>query len=1532
MANELRHPQSPTIVIDTSTAKEDPHVPNGWNYSVVVRGRTVTLPTMQINPADLEAGIADSDSPVYATVGAALRNLASFEPEPDRGIVPETIIPALQFGVGAQLPGAPVDLMNALTRVAVDYPINFAKWASSGFTGDIPSDRYASAQEPIGGSEWFAKRYEDVSRGARTLREAADEQGLTVNIPIPFTGRETGEFGLQDLLRVAEFDMSPNESTKARQYASLIAKLVAGAPVEGAAIANLAVQLAKTARNPTYQEVLNAVSELQRTKPITAATYEAGMGAGVAAGMITSVEALKEAWPDAPPWVESLVMAGGGIGIPIGAATGARTLWDAGINIWPLKYPLQLIRGITESVTPSGARKAGARAIQSFGGDWRDRGQILGVFEHLDFALSQGRNIDRATSLRYTLPQMARNEATVLDAQLNAALRSQNPPTEAEVTAAKEKIAKLRLWSNVQEGQLKTLVEGNTVGAQVYIKYAEKMLDRRDLIFESLDNAILRLDQSIGGRSSEGVDPAVIEADYASGSATDSYQYTENIKRAIAEGRGGTLDPEQLKAIKEAFAATTKNLESATEGALSDAARKARIWRESLPEDMSAEQRAFFNEQISRDIETAYQEIDFYEDMMWNAIGGLDRPKTGSYISPDGTDRGPQILIGDVPVGEYFAAKVANLKTGERENQSKWLWKLAGRDALAEQAATGKGPDAEKIAGQNLEVKTAEKRLDEAQIKLNRATKTLAELQEPKPTRVRRGLYNYKSYVIEHMTRARGGDDQWNITGPGQTAADDAANTLADSVAFIDSTVTQPKLDRAISNWEKSGDAVRDAQNRLDASRGKLEISLGKGVTDRDVEVNLADEIIDKSELGVQMVDDVPVGRSAQEVNNVIGHLKRELSYEQNRGPLKNSPKIRAIGQMIDDLQGAIPENFNVDPDALQAARNITAFKKDTFEKGVTGKLRGFTRTAEPRVEPEQIINLIAPGAASTGAQDVALRELQTALTPIVVGDETPFRVIGVNEAGRPLVEIDASFNLSEYAASPPPPFERITRGGRSAGYKVIEGTPVTDKNIETVRKALWDRFKIFGSGKTFDKAAAAQWMEQNKEAIGWLKRATPDEPTGFEELASAERVVKALEETNASNINRTIETLREEGAFTDVFTEQGFREILESAAQRDSNLASAAIFLDAPDPLTLGRTFLTNYLKTSNPTDFLRQTLRSLENGALDDGTNPALFGFKQAVAEELLRRGLTERGGNTQTAKDADELSKTLGYDVKLWDADALVGMADNPKFQKLLGDLYGGHAPDMFRKIAEGAQKQNYISRAAARGIKVQDKFSGEVAGNIGRMIGGYASKSVFIPVSGLVLTGMGRRYGRDTVENIRGLAAEKQIVDFLMNPELGIAAATEFPLLSPAQDARMRDRFKLWAHYNFIGRNSERLKRMGQAPGILYEVGEPTKYEEILEEETAPQSSLDLGPPTMASRTPPAPARPLVAGSTLAQASPFDRLAARPPQQLAAATTQGAPNPETAARLAEVGLPLFPAFASKGGLASLKKKKNSRQMVY
>jgi hypothetical protein len=732
-----------------------------------------------------------------------------------------------------------------------------------------------------------------------------------------------------------------------------------------------------------------------------------------------------------------------------------------------------------------------------------------------------------------------------------------------------------------------------------------------------------------------------------------------------------------------------------------------------------------------------------------------------------------------------------------------------------------------------------------------------------------------------------------------------------------------PVVEKSREAFAKAQGAFVKAQGALDEARGSLDITMGKGVEFEGSPVKLADEVADSSELGVRMVDEVPVGRKAQEVQNIISLLKREMEYEQGRSP-RNARKVAAIGGMIDDLQRAItdPENFDIDIPMWDSARMMTALKKDAFEKGAIGRLRGFTTKGEPKVELEETLDKLLPsGTAFAATQQVALRELQAALTPITTGRNTPFR-IRVGEDGTPKPELDRNFNLEKYAAEPPPPFEMIrhTEGeGRSMGFQVREGTPATESNIRLIRETLWDRFKDFGTGDKFDTGAASKWLDDNKAAINWLRKHTGKD-TGFEDLTNAERVVQSINRATADNLDATVNEMRSAGAFNKTFTEEGFKALVRDTAKRESNLISAAQFLDAPDPLTLGPTFLNSYLApgTTKPTELLNNTLRVLEKGALPDGTNPALEGFKQAVAEAILQKGLTDGSGATRAAGHAKRLTGHLETTVKLWDPEELSKLAQDQRFTQLMGELYGKDAPELFRKIAEGARLQSLISEAATPGVQRQDRVSDEWAGNLGRIVGGFTSK--FIPVPALVMTGAGRRYGVSTLAEVRGTAIDRLIVDLLMDPELMAAAIKKYPIVSPESNIKFWDKVKLRAHHNFVEKNAERIRRLGQAPGVLYEIGEPTKYEELDEAAPGPQASArPTQPPSR--RVASAPVGSPIGASILGQTNVVG-----PPPQGQASTPQGQINPQTMAGLRDLGMPLF---ANKGGIVSLPCK--PRQLV-
>lgn len=209
-------------------------------------------------------------------------------------------------------------------------------------------------------------------------------------------------------------------------------------------------------------------------------------------------------------------------------------------------------------------------------------------------------------------------------------------------------------------------------------------------------------------------------------------------------------------------------------------------------------------------------------------------------------------------------------------------------------------------------------------------------------------------------------------------------------------------------------------------------------------------------------------------------------------------------------------------------------------------------------------------------------------------------------------------------------------------------------------------------------------------------------------------------------------------------------------------------------------------------------------------------------------------------------------------------------------------------------------------------MKDLVSDEWAGNLGRWAGGWIAQ--YTPISSLVLTGVGRRYSMAAISNVRGNAIDLILIDLLMNPRLADAAITKYPVRPPNANDDPASRIILWAQKRFIDDNARRIERIGRSPSILYEIGDPYKYEGSAEE-TDQQSSLDLAPPTMASRMPPN--RPPVSESTLSSANPLQFAGASPPpQQFAAASPpSGAPNRETLANLDQLGIPLF---ANKGGL--------------
>ena len=360
---------------------------------------------------------------------------------------------------------------------------------------------------------------------------------------------------------------------------------------------------------------------------------------------------------------------------------------------------------------------------------------------------------------------------------------------------------------------------------------------------------------------------------------------------------------------------------------------------------------------------------------------------------------------------------------------------------------------------------------------------------------------------------------------------------------------------------------------------------------------------------------------------------------------------------------------------------------------------------------------------------------------------------------------------------------------------------------------------------------------------------------------------------------------------------------------------------------------------------------------------------------------------------AKDVDGHA-AAGFRAALWRAlrnnsrrfDAhgkVVPGIDTPKLVKLIDDyrpylekFYDKNSMEFLDELVKGGPLQQtgtgIKSKSTVRDVMGSNFATIETVGALGRTAG--QTFFGYFGINPLVATGMGRRISAYTFGKIGEERIMKFVEDALRDPEKAAALIRrykELPKWEPsyrtkdvaegilddpygaARGAALTGKDKLRRISEFALRylknysmdKIQRAVRFGLLPAQAesravdletdYQKGPPFIYEDNKirhEIENAPATTPVAPQDFRASRMPkkggkigkPAielPARPLVSGSTLDRANPLRFAGASPPS--------GPPNPEIMAGLDQLGMPLF---ASKGGLASLKKKKKSRQMVY
>tara|TARA_R110002020_G_scaffold154730_4_gene335398 strand:+ start:255 stop:4910 length:4656 start_codon:yes stop_codon:yes gene_type:complete len=1518
-----------------------------YNYKFYSPGETTEVSTtIDLDPQEMQAAVGNPTDENYQSVVEFLGKFRG--PGEDRGTYAETIAPALGkavFGVG----GMPVELANMAITAGVDLPINFARWAARGFSGTMPTDRFASTDRPLLGVENITRNVEKAGQSALKYLEEVTGAGAALGRNYP---------GTKSFLGGAEsFDLTPDESTRARQIISLIAQITAAAPIEGMGIAKIATRLAKiNPENLTLKKVTDAIADFQVKYPRKAMGVETGIGLLAGSGMVISEEALKLAWPNAPPWVKQMVMAGSGIAAPAAILKAGSLLGQVPV----IKQVGKQAKGLVSVLYPE---RQAAYALQQ----GLDKSNILNVKELLLLAQSEGRNIDPDSKIALTLTEMAVNEASILRAQLDD---PEIKLSKEQRESAEKNLKDLTQYAQFQDSQLRTIFGDEETAVQIYGQIADNIINRADGI-----NAAVR---------------KVLEAE-------DSFD--------VETGLGATkvkLD----EALKDLETVHSK----ATEEALEQAQNLIQTIKDNIPEDATAADRANFDRWIRGTLENAYKEVDNYESLIWNNLPGMKTPKATT--TKDGAPDA-EITINGLPIAQYYADRIKNLEAGTSQDQTAVLYQLAGRSAIldnsddpnvgnitsrlernqnkasqldAEAEALSQVPGPlitsgptkptgvvslfdviQSMKGINVDAAAKEGIRGELDViknwHINQNTgkakpfKTRLVTDNPKGTNLDGLIERLKELGFENINNQND-----LLAAINKEAAGDKVYTADDSVKVSEFKDAQRDTDLVIEEAQNRGIikntddinpstgkkwrinelqaavekdiAIEDqllnpkTRNLEDIDKESIEIRESidkdarrlaniatkdaKNITDVEGNVvDIAGELTQIGELSAKGTASEPIGKTAQEVNNVISVLKTQLRGEQGK-TTRNPKKIANISRMISELENAIVENFpGINQEMLDTARGLTKFKKSVFETGPVGKIRGYTATGEPRVELEAIETAILR-AGTTGKvidsqkQATDLRDIEAATTKIYTDGDGGKEGLAINRDKDNNAVINKNANWEVLSKKPPPPFEEITidGSGRPLGFKIAEGTPVNPDTIRIVEGTLWRRFMSYYDSSTgqLNTPAAQKWIDNNQAAIDWLAKAK-GEDSPFKNLQVAESQAQALTNLKLRNLEKTIKDLRDRGAFTEDFTENMLREAFKANEQRTSANEAAKIILEG-QPNLVGETLVKKFLdpNNKNPRQDLQEILTVLEKGALADGTNPALDGFKNAVTEALFKTlvtGKNTKGGTSSVKKIAGQLEKTTAGEVTLFDGPKAATAFEDPRMQELLTQLYGKDALPLLQKYAEGAKTVALTSEG--KPIPLKDMASEEIIGNLGRIAGLYVAKSGVI--NPLIAAGVGRRLGVQISRELKGKHAEQLIARALLDPELAFTLMAKFPQLNKAQKAKVTKELEA-----VLGTNQYNRSRFDKAPGALYEVLTTPPSEEIEEEviEEISMAPLPSRVQQVAKIEVPRP-RP---GTLLEKISPLNVASAPVPTA-----------PDTQVRGQQVFGAVDPIFAKHGGLVSL-----------
>ena len=663
----------PTVNPDTTVTVIGDNQDGTWSYGFNTSGAQ-TVHDISLNPQDLTKAVADSTDKNHKRI-IHLLGFDVLSQGPGKGVMAETVIPALNKGSVGMIPGVIADLPNALVHAAGEIPVSILKWAAKGGEGSLveaAKERYITSARPLLGVEQTTKK---VEQGAK-----AASQYLKKEFPDSWVVDRINQ-------HVLDIDLTPVQNTRGQKVLAMIGEMAGAAMMEGSVITAAANKLATFTGNITTKLVAQVLGDLQTRKPLRSVALETGAGGMAGAGMVYGPELLPEG---TPKWLKNASAAGFGILAPVGGIGVGSSFLNFTKTVPVLSAPYKFAKGFGQMFTSKGIEKATANALLMTGKEGNKN--ILGILDQLILAQALGREMDPNTRLAWTVPQLARNEGNLLQAELQLAgdtlsgsSKIYSSVADAQLTRAEfeSRVDDLFTYADFQESQMAKVFGDPDVAADVYRLHSSQVIDRANTIKTAINDVIFKTD--LGGEPSPPDQRFLVDNDWNDNQAS-GYIYAENRRRALIEGRPLSVGEGSVASVREAINNLSGKFEETANASIASAQQKIESIRNGIPENADLKNREFFDRWIRDELDASYKEISGLESLIWGSMEGIEVPKTKTEVVRNSAGEeepaGPALMMGDQTVSQYFADRVKALEAGTSENQHRLLFKLAGRRAI----------------------------------------------------------------------------------------------------------------------------------------------------------------------------------------------------------------------------------------------------------------------------------------------------------------------------------------------------------------------------------------------------------------------------------------------------------------------------------------------------------------------------------------------------------------------------------------------------------------------------------------------------------------------------------------------------------------------------------------------------------------------------------------------------------------------------------------------------------------------------------